>query len=103
MITMVTVVTINRFCEHIAVMFGEEPPPWDKDRHYTPSTIEVCNYNITDITSVHSLFVFELAVCVNLLETVPKADTILIIFCCCTYYFYSLSKALFLVPLFSLP
>ena len=29
-----------RFSDHFAVMFGVEPPPWDRERRYTPSTIE---------------------------------------------------------------
>uniref|UniRef100_A0A3Q3N7D1 Cns1/TTC4 wheel domain-containing protein n=1 Tax=Labrus bergylta TaxID=56723 RepID=A0A3Q3N7D1_9LABR len=39
---------ISAFCEnscfmdHIAVMFGEELPPWDADRKYHPQNLQVC-------------------------------------------------------------
>lgn len=30
------------FIDHLAVMFGEELPPWDTDRKYHPENLQVC-------------------------------------------------------------
>ncbi|XP_029002424.1 tetratricopeptide repeat protein 4 [Betta splendens] len=31
----------NCFLDHLAVMFGEEPPPWDTDRKYNPQNLQL--------------------------------------------------------------
>lgn len=41
MLSMYVALSMGRFSDHIGVMFGEESPPWDRERHYTLSTIEV--------------------------------------------------------------
>lgn len=49
---------ISAFCEnscfidHLAVMFGEELPPWDTDRKYHPQNLQVCIFN--DIERSHT-------------------------------------------------
>ena len=32
----------DRFIDHLEVMFGEDHPPWDKNRTYTPHALQVC-------------------------------------------------------------
>ena len=34
------------FIDHLAVMFGEELPPWDTDRKYLPQNLQVCDIRL---------------------------------------------------------
>ncbi|KAI4792251.1 hypothetical protein KUCAC02_033508 [Chaenocephalus aceratus] len=48
---------ISAFCEndcfvnHLALMFGEELPPWDADRKYHPQNLQVCYNRMHDLYS----------------------------------------------------
>lgn len=45
------------FMDHLAVMFGEELPPWDADRKYHPQNLQVCMFTIVE-QSDHTWWLF---------------------------------------------
>lgn len=48
--------SFTSFIDHLAVMFGEELPPWDTDRKYNPQNLQVCLFFFFKLMLTHDKY-----------------------------------------------